>query len=64
MVERFNGTFASEWALGRPCATETERASTYQHGLLHFNHHRTHTGIGGKTPIGRVHNVIGTTPRP
>ncbi|MET4705271.1 hypothetical protein ABIB54_003534, partial [Frigoribacterium sp. UYMn621] len=24
-----------------------------------YNHHRPHTGIGGKSPIERVHNVPG-----
>lgn len=58
-VERFNRTLATEWAYARPYASEAERATTYQSWLHHYNHHRTHTGIGGKTPISRVHNVRG-----
>ncbi|SFI63501.1 Integrase core domain-containing protein, partial [Microbacterium saccharophilum] len=27
--------------------------------LHHYNHHRPHTGIGGKTPSARVHNLTG-----
>jgi transposase InsO family protein len=61
-VERFNRTLATEWTYARPYASETERATTYQRWLHHDNHHRTHTGIGGKTPISRVHNVRGITP--
>ncbi|HEX7589415.1 MAG TPA: integrase core domain-containing protein, partial [Demequinaceae bacterium] len=33
------------------------RAATYPAWLHHYNHHRPHTGIGGKSPIERVHNV-------
>jgi len=58
-VERFNRTLATEWAYARPYDSEAERAGTYQGWLHHYNHHRTHTGIGGKTPISRVHNVRG-----
>ena len=56
-VERFNRTLATEWAYARPYASENERAATYQSWLHHYNQHRTHTGIGSKTPISRVHNV-------
>jgi transposase InsO family protein len=58
-VERFNRTLATEWAYVRPYASEDERAAAYPDWLHHYNHHRTHTGIGGKTPISRVHNVRG-----
>jgi len=58
-VERFNRTLATEWAYARPYTSETERAATYPDWLHHYNHHRPHTGIGGKTPISRVHNLRG-----
>ncbi|BCW84116.1 IS481 family transposase [Arthrobacter sp. NicSoilE8] len=58
-VERFNRTLATEWAYARTYTSETERAATYPPWLHHYNHHRTHTGIGGKTPISRVHNLSG-----
>ncbi|TXN28077.1 integrase core domain-containing protein, partial [Lacisediminihabitans profunda] len=35
------------------------RAATYQQWLHDYNHHRPHTGIGGRSPIERVHNVPG-----
>ncbi|MBN9131530.1 MAG: transposase, partial [Paenarthrobacter ureafaciens] len=43
----------------RPYVSEAERAATYLDWLHHYNQHRTHTGIGGKTPISRVHNLRG-----
>ncbi|WP_157139160.1 integrase core domain-containing protein, partial [Gordonia alkanivorans] len=40
----------------------TARAATYDDWLHHYNHHRAHTGIGGLTPIERlhVHNLPGS----
>jgi len=58
-VERFNRTLATEWAYARPYTSEAERAAAYPGWLHAYNHHRTHTGIGGKTPISRVHNLSG-----
>ena len=40
--------------------TDEARAATYQEWVHHlYNHHRPHTGIGGKSPIERlsVHNL-------
>lgn len=58
-VERFNRTLANEWAYSQTYLSDTERASTYQDWLHYYNHHRPHTGIGGKSPINRlrVHNL-------
>jgi transposase InsO family protein len=56
-VERFNRTLAAEWAYARPYQSEAERAATYQAWLHEYNHHRAHGGIGGLSPISRVHNV-------
>lgn len=58
-VERFNRTLATEWAYAQTYLSEAGRAATYQDWLHHYNHHRPHTGIGGKTPIERlrVHNL-------
>lgn len=62
-VERFNRTLATEWAYAATYTTDAARAATYQDWLHTYNHHRPHTGIGGKTPIQRVtaagHNVPG-----
>ncbi len=54
-VERFNRTLAAEWAYAQTYRSESDRAATYQNWLHHYNHHRPHTGIGGKTPIDRLH---------
>jgi transposase InsO family protein len=58
-VERFNRTLNQEWAYAQTYLTDDARASTYQAWVHHYNHHRPHTGIGGKSPIERlsVHNL-------
>ena len=58
-VERFNRTLAAEWAYAQTYRSESDRAATYQNWLHHYNHHRPHTGLDGKTPIERlrVHNL-------
>jgi transposase InsO family protein len=58
-VERFNRTLAQEWAYAHTYASDEARAATYQQWVHDYNHHRPHTGIGGKSPIERVHNVNG-----
>ncbi|RDI13090.1 transposase IS481 family protein [Rhodococcus sp. AG1013] len=60
-VERFNRTLAAERAYVDTYTSEAARAATYQQWMHHYNHHRPHTGIGGKSPIDRVgvHNVPG-----
>ncbi|CAN5148578.1 IS481-like element ISMsm9 family transposase [soil metagenome] len=58
-IERFHRTLATEWAYAHHYASETARAATYQAWVHSYNHHRPHTGIGGKSPIDRVHNVNG-----
>ena len=58
-VERFNRTLNQEWAYAKTYFTDEARATTYPDWLHSYNHHRPHTGIGGKTPIDRlrVHNL-------
>lgn len=58
-VERFNRTLNQEWAYADTYFSDEARAATYQSWLHHYNHHRPHTGINGKTPIDRlrVHNL-------
>jgi transposase InsO family protein len=58
-IERFHRTLAAEWAYARHYTSDQERADSYQAWIHHYNHHRPHTGIGGKSPIERVHNVNG-----
>ena len=58
-VERFNRTLAQEWAYAETYASEEARAATYDVWLHRYNRHRPHTGIGGRTPSDRVHNLTG-----
>lgn len=58
-IERFHRTLAAEWAYARHYDSDAARAATYQDWIHHYNHHRPHTGIRGKSPIDRVHNVSG-----
>lgn len=58
-VERFNRTLAQEWAYAHTWTSDEARANTYQQWIHNYNHHRPHTGIGGKSPIERVHNLPG-----
>ena len=41
----------------RPYRSEQERTDAYPAWLHEYNHHRAHGGIGGLSPISRVHNV-------
>lgn len=58
-VERFNPARAAEWAYADTYTGGEARPATYDDWLLHYNHHRVHTGIGGLTHIERlrVHNL-------
>lgn len=58
-VERFNRTLNQEWAYAQTYLTDESRAATYQAWVHLYNHHRPHTGIGGKSPFERlsVHNL-------
>jgi transposase InsO family protein len=58
-IERFHRTLAFEWAYAHHYDSDSARAATYQGWIHGYNHHRPHTGIGGKSPIERVHNVNG-----
>lgn len=58
-AERFNRTLAEEWAYAQVFHDSTERAATLPNWLHTYNHHRTHTALGGKLPISRVNNLPG-----
>jgi transposase InsO family protein len=58
-AERFNRTLADEWAYARPFTSSTERAAALPEWLHTYNHHRTHTALGGHPPISRVNNPAG-----
>ena len=58
-VERFNRTMLEEWAYVKPYDSEAERREAFDVFLHLYNHHRSHTALGGKTPISRVDNLAG-----
>ncbi len=60
-AERFNRTLADEWAYIRPFTSSAERAAALPGWLHTYNHHRSHTALGGVPPISRitVDNAVG-----
>jgi len=58
-VERFNRTLLDEWAYARPYTSNTERTQALADFLHTYNHHRSHTALGGHPPISRVNNPTG-----
>ena len=53
-AERFNRTLADEWAYIRPFDSSAERTAALPGWLHTYNHHRTHTALGGHPPISRI----------
>jgi transposase InsO family protein len=53
-AERFNRTLADEWAYVRPFTSSAERTAALPDWLHTYNHHRSHTALGGRPPISRV----------
>jgi transposase InsO family protein len=58
-VERFHQTMAREWAYGLSYHSHRERNRALPHWLDHYNTRRSHSSLGGRPPISRVHNVRG-----
>jgi transposase InsO family protein len=58
-AERFNRTLVEEWAYQRPFASNADRAQALPGWLHTYNHHRSHTALGGPPPITRVNNAAG-----
>ena len=57
-IERFHRTLADGWAYTRHYSSETERRSALPAWIHSYNHHRTHSAIGGP-PITRINNLPG-----
>ena len=57
-VERYNRTLLHEWAYATPYARETDRRAALPGWLHTYNHHRSHTALGGP-PASRVTNLSG-----
>lgn len=56
--ERFHRTLADGWAYARLYTSEAERRAALPTWMHFYNHHRTHSAIGG-TPISRLNNLPG-----
>jgi transposase InsO family protein len=61
-AERFIQSSLREWAYARAYANSDQRTDELQRWIHHYNWHRPHAGIKGKTPISRlgldVNNVM------
>ncbi|WP_353618192.1 integrase core domain-containing protein [Phycicoccus sp. SLBN-51] len=58
-AECFNRALLEEWAYSQPFTSASHRADALQTWPHTYNHHRTHTAIGGQPPIHRVNNLPG-----
>src|SRR3989441_2600125 len=58
-VERFNRTLLEEWAYSQPFTSNQQRHRLLEAWLHRYNYHRTHTALGGRSPIERVNNLCG-----
>jgi transposase InsO family protein len=56
-VERYHQTLANEWAYAEPYLSEQARRDALPAFLHAYNHHRSHTALGGQPPISRVTNL-------
>jgi transposase InsO family protein len=56
-VERFNRTLADEWAYVRVYRRNIDRVRALDKWIHLYNHHRSHTALGGDTPMSRVNNL-------
>ena len=58
-AERFNRTLLEEWAYSRPFTSNTDRTVALPVWLHTYNHHRSHTALGGHPPVSRINNGAG-----
>jgi transposase InsO family protein len=58
-AERFNRTLLDEWAYVRLYTSDHAREQALTRWLHTYNHHRTHTALGGQPPISRVNDPPG-----
>ena len=58
-VERFNRTLADEWAYVRTYRSNSTRDQALHRWLHSYNHHRSHTALGGHPPMSRINNLPG-----
>ena len=53
-AERFAQTSLREWAYATAYHHSGQRQEALKPFLHHYNHHRPHFGLNGKTPISRI----------
>jgi transposase InsO family protein len=58
-VERFHRTLLLEWAYVRVYTSDAARTRALDKWIHLYNHHRTHTALGGLPPASRVTNLWG-----
>src|SRR5690606_37750578 len=58
-AERFNRTLLHEWAYAQPFTSNQHRTDALPAWPHTYNHHRSHTSLGGQPPISRVNNAAG-----
>jgi len=58
-AERFNRTLVEEWAYAQVFDDSTSRTAALPNWIHQYNHHRTHTALGGVPPISRVNDLAG-----
>ena len=51
-AERFNKTLTCEWAYARVYDSNAARAASLHDWLHDYNHHRPHTALNGRSPMG------------
>ena len=56
--ERFNRTMLDEWAYVRAYTSNEERLAALDPWVVHYNHHRPHTALGGLTPMNVLVNNV------
>jgi hypothetical protein len=57
-IERFHRTLADGWAYARLYTSDSERREALPNWIHFYNHHRTHSAIGG-VPFSRLNNLPG-----
>ena len=58
-VERFNRTLLDEWAYVRVYRSDAARVQALKRWLHLYNHHRSHTSLGGEAPMELINNLPG-----
>lgn len=58
-AERFIQTALREWAYRLAYQSSEQRSQALEAWLHHYNHHRSHSALGGLTPAAKLNSVFG-----